>query len=267
MTSRLVPTIEDHLLPTEFNYGLVSLPFPTLLFSYPYPPFLLPLPTPMKHDQHVVGGTDQPQTVLVDRPTAEQSELSTLEMRLNALPFTEKLLRVKPKIVCFVGKKIWDVYESVIRKTATTSTIAVSSETAAPDPGPSGGTNGQEALVKIEKDSIPTPPITPIKTEPDPDARLTSSTPRPPTTSTNGRNRREKVEKTPFDWTQPRSFRLPHVQEGQATDYTYFWVVPNTSGLERTPVGPLWSTFPIHLHLPTTQNIHLAYCEQGLSGV
>jgi hypothetical protein len=42
--------------------------------------------------------------------------------------------------------------------------------------------------------------------------------------------------KEKFDWTKPRPFRLPH-QTDDGVEYTYFWVVPNTSGLERTPVS------------------------------
>ncbi|WVF65473.1 hypothetical protein IAT40_000201 [Kwoniella sp. CBS 6097] len=79
LTSRLLDPTEDHLMVDEFNFGLTN---------------------------------------LVDRPTSEQSELSTLEMRLNVYNLTQKFLKHRPQVVCFVGKKIWDVYESVVRKTA-----------------------------------------------------------------------------------------------------------------------------------------------------
>ncbi len=54
--------------------------------------------------------------------------------------------------------------------------------------------------------------------------------------------RSKKQPPTPMNWTRPRPFRLPlpsvteHPHE--QTSYCYFWVVPNTSGLERTPVSP-----------------------------
>lgn len=58
-------------------------------------------------------------------------------MRLNVHPFTFKLLRFRPRIVCFVGKKIWDVYEAVAKKTAKVS--------------PNGGEgNGTDRSVTVE---------------------------------------------------------------------------------------------------------------------
>lgn len=59
-------------------------------------------------------------TNLVDRPTAEQNELSVGEMREAVLPFTRKLVANRPLVVCFVGKKIWDIFESVAGRTART---------------------------------------------------------------------------------------------------------------------------------------------------
>ena len=41
-----------------------------------------------------------------------------MEMRLNVLDLALKMQAHRPKVVCFVGKKIWDVYESVVVKTA-----------------------------------------------------------------------------------------------------------------------------------------------------
>jgi TDG/mug DNA glycosylase family protein len=173
-------------------------------------------------------------TVLVDRPTAEQSELSTQEMRLNALPFTDKLLRIKPKIVCFVGKKIWDVYESVIRKSARPIDHARNSpvvksevqafETAAiPVPGV---TTTSTCDVKQEApDQVESKPI------------IRNTVPSTPQSQSRG-NRTPTRPKVRFDWTKPRPFRLPHGDDdSQVLSYTYFWVVPNTSGLERTPVS------------------------------
>lgn len=164
-------------------------------------------------------------------------------MRLNALPFTEKLLRLRPRIVCFVGKKIWDVYESVIAKTARPAPAYNS-------PRPINVDQDGDRVVKLEPASTAS---TPIKAETDsgtaalevhsPTNLRTPETPR----RTSGQPKPKVKAEVRFDWTQPRAFRLPHHHDhdhhhdhhgGQVTAYTYFWVVPNTSGLERTPVGP-----------------------------
>jgi hypothetical protein len=165
----------------------------------------------------------------VDRPTAEQSELSTHEMRLNVLPFTEKLCRLKPGVVCFVGKKIWDVYESVIPKSARVI-----------------GTIGEEVKAEMREEVAPS--STPLGNEDDVKGEETTEqdvkptiaqTSEPVTTPLRQRRiARQPKEKEKFDWTKPRPFRLPH-KDGEVTTYTYFWVVPNTSGLERTPVSLL----------------------------
>jgi hypothetical protein len=147
-------------------------------------------------------------------------------MRLNVLPFTEKLMGIKPGVVCFVGKKIWDVYESVVSKSArvvdTGQAVNVKQEhedsTTLSDPPPAD--EGQGGDVKPTMIDNPTSGPT--------------STPR--------RRTPAKVKER-FDWTKPRPFRLPH-QIADGLKYTYFWVVPNTSGLERTPVSPALSFFP-----------------------
>ena len=160
--------------------------------------------------------------MLVDRPTAEQSELSTHEMRLNVLPFTEKLLGIKPGVVCFVGKKIWDVYESVVSKSARVVDASQRTEVkeeqgtttiSGPTPAEGLGSGGQGEDVK--PDMIDNPTSGPAPTP---------------------RRRTPAKVKEKFDWTKPRLFRLPH-QTDDGVEYTYFWVVPNTSGLERTPVS------------------------------
>jgi len=197
MTSRLIKPDEDHLLPVEFNYGLVG---------------------PLKTSFFPVQGLKR-QTVLVDRPTAEQSELSTNEMRLNVLPFTEKLLGIKPGVVCFVGKKIWDVYESVVSKSArvvsTSQGIDVKEEedntTTISDTIPADDERGGDVKPAIIDHPISAPTSIP-------------------------RRRTPAKVKEKFDWSKPRPFRLPH-QTDDGMKYSYFWVVPNTSGLDRTPVS------------------------------
>jgi len=144
-------------------------------------------------------------------------------MRLNVLPFTEKLLGIKPGVVCFVGKKIWDVYESVVSKSARVVDAR------------------QRVEVKEEQD---TTTITPQALAQevvsgghgeDIKPTLVNNTTSGPAPTPRRRTPAKVKEK--FDWTKPRPFRLPH-QTDDGVKYTYFWVVPNTSGLERTPVSP-----------------------------
>jgi hypothetical protein len=143
-------------------------------------------------------------------------------MRLNVLPFTEKLLGINPGVVCFVGKKIWDVYESVVSKSARVVDTS------------------QEIDVKVEQDtttiSVPAPDADAVSGGQGEDVKpAVVDNPTSGPTSTPRRRTPAKV-KEKFDWTKPRPFRLPH-QTDDGLKYTYFWVVPNTSGLERTPVS------------------------------
>jgi len=147
-------------------------------------------------------------------------------MRLNVLPFTEKLLNIKPGVVCFVGKKIWDVYESVISKSArmTLREEVIKDEVVEevePVPGVQAGLTSMEEQAPGQEDTKPV-------------IADTTVTPR--------RQKTLAKSKETFDWTKPRPYRLPH-QTDVGMKYTYFWVVPNTSGLERTPVSHTHSTF------------------------
>jgi hypothetical protein len=151
-------------------------------------------------------------------------------MRLNALPFTEKLLRIRPRIVCFVGKKIWDMYESAITKSAKIvddGPISVVKN----EPSESGHASTIENPVVKEENVDPATgeDIKPVV----PDSNLTTPN---RAQGAHPRTRTPARPKQKFDWTKPRSFRLPHPAENGQVSYTYFWVVPNTSGLERTPV-------------------------------
>ncbi|KAK0223304.1 uracil-DNA glycosylase-like protein [Armillaria fumosa] len=67
LTSSKLPPTEDYTLPELYNIGLTN---------------------------------------LVERPTAEQSELSDAEMRTAVPAFLAKIARYRPRIVCFVGLKI-----------------------------------------------------------------------------------------------------------------------------------------------------------------
>ncbi|WRT69134.1 uncharacterized protein IL334_006118 [Kwoniella shivajii] len=244
-------------------------------------------------------------TNLVDRPTSEQSELSTLEMRLNVFNLTLKFLLHRPKIVCFVGKKIWDVYESVISKTAMPIVANRNKQMAVNEsmdewtrkydedneeskltmdiPGEEDDhklkikeeivdaipLNGDDDhLVKnegeipsISESSLSPPPLlSPPASKFEHEAELvkmesayTEQTTNHIPTPTKKTARSKKVVEQ-FDPTKPRKYRLPlplpsppqshmHTQmsvNGQvekAQEWTYFWVVPNTSGLERTPLS------------------------------
>ncbi|WVW79433.1 hypothetical protein I302_101402 [Kwoniella bestiolae CBS 10118] len=235
LTPRLLDPTEDHLM-LEYGYGLTN---------------------------------------LVDRPTSEQSELSTLEMRLNVFNLTSKFVKHKPKIVCFVGKKIWDVYESVVKKTATLSTnikkedeedvtlesevSEVKQEMEMDDHTTLGsGTSEVKVTVKLEKldDHVSSPPSPPPNNNPSVPMRLEKpeqlvkiehdddTKPINPASvkSPKKRLKATKLPMDPFDATKPRKFRLPHYTaepqdlggEKEVVGFTYFWVVPNTSGLERT---------------------------------
>ncbi|WVQ81484.1 hypothetical protein IAT38_003608 [Cryptococcus sp. DSM 104549] len=212
-TPRLLDAREDHLLLTEYRCGLTN---------------------------------------LVDRPTSEQSELSTLEMRLNISHLLGKFQRDRPLCVCFVGKKIWDVFEGVVKKTARRVE------------GAPREVAGEEAgLVKMETEdddnsrlpikAEPPDPITPTILSPSPrtpskrkaPSTLPTSTPTPSPSPSRGK-RKPAAPKVPFDFARPRPYWLAHPPEevktegeddglgGKGPVYTYFWVVPSTSGLERT---------------------------------
>nr|XP_019009901.1 uncharacterized protein I206_05462 [Kwoniella pini CBS 10737]OCF48682.1 hypothetical protein I206_05462 [Kwoniella pini CBS 10737] len=218
LTPRLLDPTEDHKMPA-YGYGLTN---------------------------------------LVDRPTSEQSELSTLEMKLNVFNLTKKFLKYQPKLVCFVGKKIWDVYESVISKTATPIEsvqevkgqlyIESKMESSSSSSGShskikmkeekidikeediiSSSNNGSlsETKVAVKKELLNSPEsssLSPISSQEQ-------------TSQLKIENTKSKVD--PFNATKPRKYRLPHHELNFHTikGYTYFWVVPNTSGLERTPLS------------------------------
>ena len=144
-------------------------------------------------------------------------------MRLNVLPFTEKLLDSRPGVVCFVGKKIWDVYESVVSKSA--KAVAPMPTTYVKEEQEDMGKIPNDAPAEETGSRVQREDIKPVMSD-DP-----TSEPGPAP-----RRRTPAKAKEKFDWTKPRPFRLPH-QTDDGVKYTYFWVVPNTSGLERTPVS------------------------------
>ncbi|WVQ74434.1 hypothetical protein IAR50_004035 [Cryptococcus sp. DSM 104548] len=211
LTSRLVPPTEDHLIIDEFNFGLTN---------------------------------------LVDRPTSEQSELSTLEMRLNTAQLLSKFVKYHPGVVCFVGKRIWDVFESVVKKTVFYGE-EVETMVKAEIGTMEEGTERKVSILTPQKKSksrlkdgdydslsepltaMPSIAVTPIK------RRLeTPSSPASP------RGKKSKSTKTPFSFSTLQSIRLPHAYSpGGQRRFTYFFVVPSTSGLERTPLPDQVSNF------------------------
>ncbi|ODN76893.1 hypothetical protein L202_05476 [Cryptococcus amylolentus CBS 6039] len=210
LTSRLVPPTEDHLIIDEFNFGLTN---------------------------------------LVDRPTSEQSELSTLEMRLNTYQLLLKFVRYHPGIVCFVGKKIWDVFESVVGKTVfyggEVETV-VKTETGMSQEG----TERKVSILTPQK----RPKMEATDDDCDNDIAMPSeiiATPRKGRLNSalspspiSPRKRKGKETKIPFSFSKPQSIRLPHaLSPGRQREYTYFFVVPSTSGLERTPLPEQVSNF------------------------
>lgn len=203
--------------------------------------------------------------------TFQASELTALEQRIAVYPLAKKLSENGPKVACFVGKGIWQQFESIVKKSATPASASSEAVNQEDEAGPSQGTNrtprviryslrdGQvtedqtsaaSSQVKAEPESPPSSsasagevemsllddgldePITPMRN------------PRSPTITPTPRAKKGKAKvkatpkpkppKKPFLWDAPQMYRLPSTAEG---GYTYLWVVPNTSGLERSTLG------------------------------
>ncbi|KAF8523411.1 uracil-DNA glycosylase-like protein [Gautieria morchelliformis] len=93
-TPRLLSPSEDATLPTCYSLGLVSLGDMNLLLQDVNPVF---------------------KTNLVERPSAEQAELSKIEMKRSVPSLKVKIANHRPRIVCFVGKGIWVIVEAVFK--------------------------------------------------------------------------------------------------------------------------------------------------------
>lgn len=163
-------------------------------------------------------------------------------------PLANKLAVHRPRIVCFIGKNIWDVFASVARRSVPKSLAPVATVVKAePDAGvaaprvvsytldagmvkreegpevPIDSLEGDDVLVKIE------PGEEPILLLP----RPASATPPPtnPDTTAGKSKSKTKAKPPPFTYDAPQPLRLAH-----GGGHTYFWALPNTSGLERTPL-------------------------------
>ena len=188
-------------------------------------------------------------------------------MRINVPTLTKKIKHYHPGIVCFVGKKIWDVYENVVSKSASNATFVPFPSSFAEDikMDSSLRTPKTESEIKVETDSIHmgdiqgggaleervkvedldglikmeqshTPTSSPTKRQsqsrPTPSRKMTTPSSHPTAQRTSRHSTASPRKPLPMDWTQPRPFRLAY-----HSGHTYFWVTPNTSGLERTPVS------------------------------
>ncbi|ORX39228.1 hypothetical protein BD324DRAFT_618904 [Kockovaella imperatae] len=215
ITDRRVAPSEDASMPELFNFGLTN---------------------------------------LCDRPTSEMSELSTLEMKLSVPLLTRKIMAFTPLVVCMVGKKIWDVYQAQVSPTAgppgslkppqSPVPERIRSERIIQNPYAKDHSPNGDILTTSYIDSATSGASDP------PDHTLTlyrlpSSVPKAETTPSPAKTlrkgeRKAPAHKEPFDWHAPRPFRLPHENKEA---YTYFWVTPNTSGLERTPLADVVGMF------------------------
>ncbi|TFY80703.1 hypothetical protein EWM64_g3308 [Hericium alpestre] len=95
LTSRLLPASEDYTLPRLFNLGLVRL---SLSFS--------PRELTTAHP-------DQPRTATVLRV-----QLTAGEMASSVPTLLAKIRRLRPRVVCFVGKLMWGNVARVLKKVA-----------------------------------------------------------------------------------------------------------------------------------------------------
>lgn len=164
-------------------------------------------------------------------------------MRLNVHHLTLKILANRPKVVCFVGKKIWDIYESVVSKSAgparsATPLGASVRETQSDIKAEDDNQSLSEVKEDLTDDDISFSTVTPyvppsiVKIEATDTKPAVSPRSKPPRSPAPPINISNPPRKPSIDWTQPRGFRLKH-----ESGFTYFWVTPNTSGLERTPVS------------------------------
>lgn len=157
----------------------------------------------------------------------KQAELSKADM-INGVPILlRKIVRFRPRVVCFVGKGIWEVFVKEATRTVLSSTVLPLDSPSTPGP------------------STPRTPSTPvgedIKEEVDPDV-LPSLVTTPKRTVGKKPKRAPKV-KILFKWgIQPVKVILPDADHGTRDIVeTLFFVMPSTSGrvvshqVSRTP--------------------------------
>lgn len=166
---------EDHTLPERFNLGLVS--------ALVHRPSAEVCKTSPEGHYHV---------------TAPQAgELNTIEFTAGVPELLEKIARLRPRIVCFVGKGIWDAFE----RTARIQIAQASSPTAAP--------------------ALSTPQVSEGgRTLPQKRERVSGV----------ARNRKRATTKSEFAWDIQRYKVVHSAESGGTVRETLFFVLPSTSG-------------------------------------
>ncbi|PIL28227.1 hypothetical protein GSI_09639 [Ganoderma sinense ZZ0214-1] len=195
LTDRLLNPREDHTLPAHYDIGLVS-DQQSLLSS-------------AIHSDNFYGKTN-----LVSRPSASAAELANTEFTAGVPALLRKIIERRPRIVCFVGKAIW---ESFIRALAPPPAKAAV-KTEVPDaeftmnvPTPTGSTPSSSASTPTS-----TPPSAPAT--------------RAPSRAKVKRTNSKKAKQEPFVYDlQP--YKVVHTAPDAIVRETLFSVVVSTSGL------------------------------------
>ncbi|KAJ3552107.1 hypothetical protein NM688_g4331 [Phlebia brevispora] len=159
-------------------------------------------------------------TNLVDRPSAEQSELSSDEMRAAVPDLVSKILKFRPRVVCFLAKSIWEIFiREVFRIFQDITSPPLPSTPTKSSPGPSR--NGTPKLVASRFFPREETPVD------DP----AEGSPGIPGATKRKKGRRVAMPKYSFDWgLQP--FKVVHRQLYDTpllVKETLFFVVPSPS--------------------------------------
>ncbi|TCD64990.1 hypothetical protein EIP91_003356 [Steccherinum ochraceum] len=177
-TDRLLPPAEDGTLPALYNVGLTN---------------------------------------LVARPSAEQAELSKADMISGVPVLLHKIATHRPRIVCFVGKGIWDVFVKEATKASADVPGAIPGSPSTPGLSTSipGGMDTPRDEFKEEEDEDVLPSLV--------------KTPAPVGSKRGKQAKRGKKVKTVFNWDiQP--FKVVHSESDHAVKESLFFVMPSTSG-------------------------------------
>ena len=134
-------------------------------------------------------------------------------MRTGALDLLRKIEEHRPGIVCFVGKKIWDEFEFVIKRSARPARKPWRHEAFQLGEGTCTSISSRE--------------------EGHADEGLTDKIETMPTRSETISPSRSGKK---IQWDQPRPYRVAHDATAEGFANTLFWVVPSTSGLVRVQV-------------------------------
>ncbi|TBU28265.1 uracil-DNA glycosylase-like protein [Dichomitus squalens] len=152
-------------------------------------------------------------TNLVERPSAQAAELANTEFTAGVPALFQKIIQRRPRIVCFVGKGIWD---SFIRATA-------------PPVGPA--VNSEDADIDTKFTMAVTTSVTSSSSAPDPKPPATAtSTVKTRSKATVKRTVSRKAKAEPFVYDlQP--YKVIHTAPDATVHETLFSVVVSTSGL------------------------------------